>query len=120
MEQIMQRSPVVLTKKRNGWTSLCLAIAVAIWIPAMASADIVSGRIFGLDEKPIPNATFTAKDAKGGSTAIKTNAMGNFSVYLDPGKFTISYSADPTLTGVIESFPQPRQQDVHLKKSDGK
>jgi hypothetical protein len=46
--------------------------------------------------------------------------MGNFSVYLDPGKFTISYSADPSLTGVIESFPQPRQQDVHLKKSDGK
>jgi hypothetical protein len=120
MEQIMQRSRVVLTKKRKGWTPLCLAIAVAIWIPAIASADIVSGRIFGLDEKPIANGTFTAKDAKGGATAIKTNAMGNFSVYLDPGKFTISYSADPTLTGVIESFPQPRQQDVHLKKSDGK
>ena len=120
MEQIMQSSPIVLTNKRKGWTPLCLAIAVAIWIPAIASADIVSGRIFGLDEKPIVNGTFTAKDAKGASTAIKTNAMGNFSVYLDPGKFTISYSADPTLTGVIESFPQPRQQDVHLKKSDGK
>jgi hypothetical protein len=77
---------------------------------------MVSGRIFGLDEKPILNATFTAKDSKGASTTIKTNATGNFSVYLDPGKFTISYSADPTVTGVIESFPQARQQDVHLKK----
>jgi len=120
MEKIMQRSPVVLTKKRKAWTTLCLAIAVAIWIPALASADIVSGRIFGLDEKPIANGTFTAKDAKGGTTSIKTNAMGNFSVYLDPGKFTITYSGDATLTGTIESFPQPRQQDVHLKKADGK
>lgn len=114
----MQSSPIVLTNKRKGWTPLCLAIAVAIWIPAIASADIVSGRIFGLDEKPIVNGTFTAKDAKGASTAIKTNAMGNFSVYLDPGKYTISYSSDATLTGVIESFPQPRQQDVHLKKGN--
>ena len=68
----------------------------------------------------VANGTFTAKDAKGGSTSIKTNAMGNFSVYLDPGKFTITYSGDATLTGTIESFPQPRQQDVHLKKADGK
>lgn len=113
----MQSSPIVLSNKRKGWTPLCLAIAVAVWIPAIASADIVSGRIFGLDEKPIPNATFTAKDSKGAATAIKTNAMGNFSVYLDPGKYTIS-SADATLTGVIESFPQPRQQDVHLKKGN--
>ena len=54
---------------------LCLAIAIAIWIPAIASADIVSGRIFGLDEKPILNATFTAKDSKGEATTIKTNKM---------------------------------------------
>jgi len=106
------------SKRRKGWAAFCLAIAIAGLIPAMASADIVSGRIFGVDEKPIVNGTFTAKDSKGASTTIKTNAMGNFSVYLDPGKFTISYSADPSLTGVIESFPQPRQQDVHLKKGN--
>jgi len=112
----MQRSTIFSTSWCKGWAILCLAIAVSTCLPAIASADIVSGRIFGLDEKPIPNGTFTAKDSKGASTTIKTNAMGNFSVYLDPGKFTITYSADPTLTGAIESFPQPKQQDVHLKK----
>ena len=120
MELIMPRSIIFSRIKGRAWTPLCLAIAVALCIPAIASADIVSGRIFGLDEKPILNATFTAKDAKGAATTIKTNATGNFSVYLDPGKFTISYSADPTVTGVIESFPQARQQDVHLKKVEGK
>jgi len=116
----MQRSLIVPGKNRKSLATLCLAIAIAICFTAIASADIVSGRIFGLDEKPIPNATFSAKDSKGAATAIKTNAMGNFSVYLDPGKYTISYSADPTLTGVIESFPQAKQQDVHLKKTEGK
>ena len=114
----MQRSTIFSTTRRKGWAAFCLTIVIAGLLPAILSADIVSGRIFGLDEKPVVNGTFTAKDAKGASTTIKTNAMGNFSVYLDPGKYTITSSADPTLTGVIESFPQAKQQDVHLKKGN--
>jgi len=116
----MQRSTISSTIRRKIWATLCLAVAVAACFPIIASADSVSGRIFGLDEKPIVNGTFSAKDSKGATVAIKTNATGNFQIFLDPGKFTLSYSADPTLTGVIESFPQPRQQDVHLKKAGGK
>ena len=101
---------------RRIWIILCLAIAGAIWFSLPASADIVSGRILGADEKPIVNGTFTARDSKGETTTFKSDKTGNFSVYLDPGKFTISSTADATLTGVIESFPQPRQQDVHLTK----
>ena len=96
--------------------NLCLFVAFAILLPLAARADIVSGRILGADEKPIVNGTFTAKDAKGQSITFKSDPKGNFSVYLDPGKFTVSPSADPSLSGTIESFPQPRQQDVHLKK----
>src|SRR5690349_10074634 len=96
--------------------NLCLATGVLILVPLAASADIVSGRILGADEKPIVNGTFTAKDAKGQSTTFKSDPKGNFSVYLDPGKFTVSFSADSSLSGTIESFPQPRQQDVHLTK----
>src|SRR6267143_4379514 len=102
--------------KRTTWTTLCLAIACAIWFAPPASADIVSGRILGADEKPIVNGTFTAKSSKGETTTFKSDKSGNFSVYLDPGKFTVSSSTDAGLTGVIESFPQPRQQDVHLTK----
>jgi hypothetical protein len=118
MEQNMQRSTIFSKTRGKGWAAFCLAIVIAGLLPAILSADIVSGRIFGLDEKPVVNGTFTAKDAKGASTTVKTNAMGNFSVYLDPGKYTITSSADPTLTGVIESFPQAKQQDVHLKKGN--
>ncbi|HYR42371.1 MAG TPA: hypothetical protein VER98_05080, partial [Terriglobia bacterium] len=95
---------------------LCLAIAGALWLALPAAADIVSGRILGVDEKPIVNGTFTARNSKGEATAFKTDKSGNFSVYLDPGKFTVSSTTDAALTGVIESFPQPRQQDVHLTK----
>jgi len=96
--------------------NLCLALTFAILLPLAASADIVSGRILDADEKPIVNGTFTAKDAKGQPTTFKSDPKGNFSVYLDPGKHTVTSSADPSLSGTIESFPQPRQQDVHLKK----
>ena len=96
--------------------NLCLALTFAILLPLAASADIVSGRILDADEKPIVNGTFTAKDAKGQPTTFKSDPKGNFSVYLDPGKHTVTSSADPSLSGTIESFPQPRQQDVRLMK----
>ena len=102
---------------RRIWTILCLTIAGVIWFSLPASADIVSGRILGADEKPLVNATFTARNAKGEPTTFKTDKSGNFSVYLDPGKYTVSSSTDASLTGVIESFPQPRQQDVHLTRA---
>jgi hypothetical protein len=101
--------------RRIFW-NLCLAIGFLILLPLGAAADIVSGRILGVDEKPIVSGTFMAKDAKGQATTFKSDPKGNFSVYLDPGKFTVSSSADPSLSGTIESFPQPRQQDVHLTK----
>ena len=85
-----------------------------------ASADIVSGRVYGLDEKPMATHTLTARDSKGEATTFKTDKAGNFSVYLDPGKFTVSSGADATLTGVIESFPQSRQKDIHMTKVTGK
>src|SRR5437763_1479401 len=100
----------VFNCKRTAWAAgAILTIAVALWLPASAMADIVSGRIFGLDEKPILNGSFSAKNAKGEATTFKSDKMGNFSVYLDPGRFTVSSTTDATLTGVIESAPQPKQ-----------
>jgi hypothetical protein len=112
----MLRIDIFPKVKQATWIALCLAIAVAVWFPPTASADIVSGRILGLDEKPIVNGTFTARDSKGETITFKSDKAGNFSLYLDPGKFTVSFSSDATLTGTIESFPQPRQQDIRLTK----
>jgi len=101
-------------------TILCLTIAATLCLTATASADVVSGRVLDANDKPILTGSFTAKDAKGTTTVFKTDKTGNFSVYLDPGMFMVSNAADPTVEGVIESYPQPRQQDVHLKKKAGK
>ena len=101
-------------------TTLCLTIAAVLWLSSTLTADVVSGRVLGTDDKPIPTGSFTAKDVKGNATVFKTDKTGNFSVYLDPGMFTVSNAADATVEGVIESYPQPRQQDVHLKKKAGK
>ncbi len=101
---------------RTTGTSLCLAIAFALCLPASATADAVSGRVYGPDKKPVPNTTFTAQPEKGQAVKFSSDPSGNFSVYLDPGKYTVKSSADDTLEGVIESYPQPVQQDIHLKK----
>jgi hypothetical protein len=116
----MQRNISFFSNKRTTWAGAFLAIAVALWLPATAAADIVSGRIFGLDEKPIVSGSFVAKNAKGEATTFKSDKTGNFSVYLDPGKYTVNSTTDATLTGVIDSAPQPKQLDVHLKKAEGK
>src|SRR5437870_12406809 len=99
--------------KRITWAMIALAIAGSIWFSLPASADIVSGRILGADEKPIVSGTFTARNAKGERTTSKTDKSCNFSVYLDPGKYTVSPITDASLTGVTDSFHQLRQQDVH-------
>ena len=85
-------------------------------LPSLAMADIVSGRVFGPDDKPLVSAMLTAKNAKGEATNFKSDASGNFSVYLDPGKYTVTYSGDATVEGTVDGYPQPFQQDIHLKK----
>jgi hypothetical protein len=96
---------------------LCVAAALLLVAPFTVMADTVAGRMYGVDEKPIANATFKATPAKGAAVEFKTNGTGAFSVYLDPGRYTVSPSADPGIQGIINSFPQPVQQDVHLKKT---
>jgi len=102
------------------WIALCLVMAAVLSLPSPALADIVSGRILGLDDKPIAEGSFTAKDAKGVATPFKSNKDGNYSVFLEPGKYTVTYGGDATLTGTLESFPQPRQLDIRMKKIEGK
>jgi hypothetical protein len=116
----MQLTTQLSRSPRFLWIAVCFVLAAALSLPSIALADIVSGRVLGLDEKPILNGSFTAKDAKGEATPFKTNKDGNYSVFLEPGKYTVIYSGDATLSGAIESFPQPRQSDVRLKKIEGK
>jgi hypothetical protein len=50
--------------------------------------DIVSGRILGMDESRYSMAVSPQK-MQGGTTPFKTNKDGNYSVFLEPGKYTV-------------------------------
>jgi hypothetical protein len=110
--------PLVAAPKtrRTSWTRLFLAFTFVFTISSSAMADTVSGRIYDQDGKPVPNATLTAKPAKGEAVEFKTNASGNFSTYLDPGRYAVTLKGSSDVQGVIDSYPQPVQQDIHLKK----
>ncbi len=104
---------------RNSWTAwarLCMVLAFVAGLAVPARADGISGRVYGPDGMPLPNTIFTARPENGAAVDFRTDPSGNFSVFLDPGRYVVSSKADAFLEGVIESYSQPVQQDVHLKK----
>lgn len=96
---------------------LWLALALLAGLHLSARAEGVSGRVYGPDGKALPNTILTARPEKGPAVDFKTDASGGYSVFLDPGRYVVSSRADASLEGVIESYSQPVQQDIHLKKA---
>jgi hypothetical protein len=93
--------------------SVCLGIALALSLTAAAWADFVSGRVLGPDGKPVAGKTFTA--AKGAQqVSFSTDKDGNFSVYLDPGTYTVTANDDKTLVGTVHGYPQSTTEDIHM------
>jgi hypothetical protein len=107
-----------LAGRKRAWTVWVglFVTAFAFGVPISTVADTVSGHVYGADGKAASNVTFTAKPAKGDAVEFKTDAAGNFSVFLDPGRYTVTAGGDSSVQGLLNSFPQPVQQDVHLKK----
>jgi hypothetical protein len=96
--------------------NLSVAAAVVFCFASYARADFVSGHVYGPDNKPVPNATFSAQSAKEQPVNFKTDGAGNFSVYLDPGTYTVHSATDKTLEGVVHGYPQSAEEDIHLKR----
>lgn len=112
----LTRARGILTRNSSTtWSGLCVAIALALFLPVSVSAGAVSGRVYGPDNELVKNTTFTATSAQG-RVEFSTDASGNFSVYLDSGRYTVKSKADPALQGQIDSYPQPVQQDIHLQR----
>ena len=97
-------------------TKLGLAMAYVLCLAVSANADFVSGRVYDPNNQPVPNMTFTAGAGKGQAVSFKTDGSGNFSVYLDPGTYTVHPSGDKSLEGVIHGYPQAAQEDIHMKR----
>jgi hypothetical protein len=96
--------------------NLIVAAAVVLCFASYAKADFVSGHVYGPDNKPVPNATFSAQSAKGQPVSFKTDGAGSFSVYLDPGTYTVHSTTDKSLEGVVHGYPQSAEEDIHLKR----
>jgi len=87
-----------------------------VFLSTQVRADGISGRVYDLNNTPVANATLTAQSQNGDSVDFKTDKSGNFSVYLDPGRYDVYSKDDSSLKGSIESYSRPVQQDIHLKK----
>ncbi len=102
------------------WAGRLFAIAFTLWLPMSANADFVSGRVYDPGGSVLPNATFVVETGKGEAVNFKTDESGNFSVYLEPGRYTVhpvrDGKPDPSLEGIVESYPQSAHQDIRLKK----
>ena len=119
MQVTASRSPRRFAADRfRSRASLFVLLAVLVGAGLPARGDGISGRVYGPDGKALPNAVLTARLDKGPGVDFKTDASGNFSVFLDPGRYVVSSRADASLEGVIESYSQPVQQDVHLKRAE--
>ena len=95
--------------------NVCLGIALALSLTASGWADFVSGRVLGLDGKPVQGKTFTAEKGRQ-KVSFSTDKAGNFSVYLDPGTYLVHSSDDNTVEGVVHGYPQSTTEDIHLTK----
>jgi hypothetical protein len=105
-----------MTFKKLFSSNFILTAAFVSCLLTYAQADFVSGHVYGPDNKPVPNATFSAQSAKGQPINFKTDGAGSFSVYLDPGTYTVHSTTDKTLEGVVHGYPQSAEEDVHLKR----
>jgi hypothetical protein len=102
------------------WAGRLVAIAFILCLPISANADIVSGRVYDPGGTVLPNTTFVVETGKGEAGKFKTDESGNFSVYLDPGRYTVhplrEGKPDRSLEGILESYPQSAHEDIRLKK----
>src|SRR5438876_10364167 len=104
------------TSCRKMATKLGLAMAYVLCLAVSANADFVSGRVYDPNNQPVPNLTFTAGAGKAQAVRIKTDGSDNFSVYLDPGTYTVHPRGDNRREAVIHGNPQAAQEDIHRKR----
>jgi hypothetical protein len=90
-----------------------VALALLLCFATPARADLISGHVYDPGGRLLPNQTFTVEAGGHRVAQFRTDASGNFSVYLDPGSYTVR-SSDNSLEGQVTSYSQPVQQDIHL------
>jgi hypothetical protein len=99
---------------RKAQLGIGVALAIILCFATSTRADLVSGHVYGPDGNPLLNTTIVVELGNNRSTQFRTDAKGNFSVYLDPRRYAV-HTDDNRYKGEIQSYSQPVQQDIHLR-----
>lgn len=110
-------------RRMRFWPACLVMAGIVIFAGSPLKADMVSGRVFDSSGKAVAGKSFTVKNSKGSCVKqFETDQAGNFGVFLSSGRYSVGF-APPNQDcskfkdlGVIESYSQPVQQDIHLKK----
>lgn len=103
----------------SAWLVLCVTIAFALLLPTPTHADQISGRVYDPSGVVMKDRTFTAQRGRDSTITFRTDPSGNFSVYLDAGRYEVHPQNDSSMVGEIKSYNQPVDQDIHLSRSPG-
>ena len=100
----------------TNWRTHCLVLALLVCFAVGAWADLVSGRVFDPNGNALKNTAFDVFKGDAVANRFTTDASGNFTVYLDSGRYTVRPQNDKTLEGTLESYAQPARQDIRLHR----
>jgi len=91
--------------------SLIFLLMMFMVYPITASASELFGTIW-YKGKPLQNAEITVKDKK-----IKTNALGYYSIKLDPGTYTLGIKLPDgkVKEEKVDIFPQDTEKNLKLE-----
>ena len=92
-------------------SSLIFLLMMFMVYPITASASELFGTIW-YKGKPLQNAEITIKDKK-----IKTNALGYYSIRLDPGTYTLGIKLPDgkIKEEKVDIFPQDTEKNLKLE-----
>ncbi len=96
---------------------VCLAFAVVFSSVIPSEAGTVYGHVFLDGGSFPPQGILTFQDAKGNRFTMKTDQNGNYSAFLPPGVYTVTFTQEEAVwSTTIRSYPNPVKQDIRMKR----
>lgn len=96
---------------RMGRAAAVLVLLLCCALPAQAGS--VSGRVTLAGQKFPAGGVLTLTDEGGSRIEIGTDSLGDFSIVLPPGTYSVTYRE---WTATLRAYPGPVRQDIELRK----
>jgi len=99
------------------WTGTCLMMVLVFCLPTGAEAGLVYGRVYGAEGEFEPGDAFTLIISEARRIEVKTDKFKGYSISIAPGMYDVEFTKNKKWKAVIQSYPQPVRQDIHLKEA---